>query len=131
VFNSRPDLSMVRDLVNTAELSALLADPNASLTLFAPNNEAVAALLAQPDPPDLTDKAVATELLTAHANITQVLPEAEVLALEAVQVNAGFAQPVDAAAVPPTVGGAGIIDADVTADNGVIHVLNAVMPTQP
>jgi uncharacterized surface protein with fasciclin (FAS1) repeats len=58
-----------------------------------------------------------------------VLSSADVLALPDVPVENGGPQPVDATA--GTVGGAGIVEADQTADNGVVHVLNAVMPIQP
>ena len=92
-----------------------------------PNNAAIAALEGQPDAPDLTDPAVATELLLAHANNAQVLTEAEVLALPFVEVAGGQQQPVGTD--PTTVGGAPVIQADVAADNGVIHVLSAVMST--
>ena len=51
------------------------------------------------------------------------------LALPEVNVANGGPQPVDAGA--GTIGGAPIADTDLVADNGVVHVLGAVMPVQP
>ncbi len=49
--------------------------------------------------------------------------------LPSVPVAEGGPQPVDATA--GTVGGAMVIQADIVAENGVIHVIDAVMPIQP
>ena len=131
VIDGRADLSELAGLIDVAQLRDTLSDPAATITLFAPNNDAIAALKADPNAPDLTDPTVVSDLLLAHANTTQVLDAATVLASDTVEVMVGSPQPVDAIVDPPTIGGAAIVDADVAADNGVIHVLAAVMPIQP
>ena len=98
----------------------LLADPDATITLFAPSNEAIAAA-GTPD--DLT------ALLLAHVDNTQALLAADVLALPSVPVMEGGPQPVDADA--GTIGGAAVIQADIVAENGVIHLIDAVLTIQP
>jgi len=70
-----------------------------------------------------------TALLGAHVDSTQVLLAADVLALPSVPVANGGPQPVDAAA--QTIGGATVVQADLPAANGVIHIIGAVMPIQP
>jgi uncharacterized surface protein with fasciclin (FAS1) repeats len=123
VIEGRADLSTLVGLIDLAGLRETLSSPG-TITLFAPNNDAFAALPALP-----ADEPTASALLLAHTNLIQVLVAADVLALPEVPVENGGPQPVDAGAA--TVGGAGIVEADLTSDNGVVHVLNAVMPIQP
>ena len=101
-------------------MQALLADPTATITLFAPSNEAIAAAGTPAD---------VTALLLAHVDNTQVLLAADVLALPSVPVMEGGPQPVDAGA--GTIGGAMVVQADIVAENGVIHLIDAVLPIQP
>ncbi len=128
VLEGRADLSTLVELIDVAGLRDDLSNPGTT-TLFAPDNAAFDALLASPDAPDVTDPATVEALLLAHTNLSEVLLAADVLALAEVPVENGGAQPVDAGA--GTVGGAQIVDTDLTADNGVVHVLGAVMPVQP
>ena len=126
IIQTNPDLSGVKSLVDAADPSilALLSDVNATITLFAPSNDAITTAN-----PDLTDQAAVTALLGAHVDSTQVLLAADVLALPSVPVANGGPQPVDAAA--QTIGGATVVQADLPAANGVIHIIGAVMPIQP
>jgi uncharacterized surface protein with fasciclin (FAS1) repeats len=101
-------------------VQALLADPDATITLFAPSNEAIA---------DAGTPADVTALLLAHVDNTQELLAADVLALPSVPVMEGGPQPVDADA--GTIGGAMVIQADIVAENGVIHLIDAVLTIQP
>jgi uncharacterized surface protein with fasciclin (FAS1) repeats len=130
VIDGRSDLSTLRDLIDLAGLREVLSDPTATLTLFAPDDDAFDALLAAPDAPDVTDPDAVGELLLAHVDTDEVLDSEAVLGLTEVPVANGGPQPVDAGP-PPTVGGAGIVEADVPADNGVIHVIDTVMTIQP
>ena len=122
VIESNDLLSGLEAAVLSADPSvkALLEDATATITLFAPSNEAIAAAGAPAD---------VTALLLAHVNNTQALLAADVLALAEVPVMEGGAQPVDAGA--GTIGGAMVIQADLVVENGVIHVIEPVMPIQP
>jgi uncharacterized surface protein with fasciclin (FAS1) repeats len=127
VIDGRTDLSSLTALIDLAGLREDLSNPTSTLTLFAPNNDAIAAAAAEPDAPDFTDPATVRDILLAHLVTNGALPAADVLALPAVDVAFGGPQPVDAAASPPTVGGAGIIEPDVGAGNSILHVVNAVI----
>jgi len=122
VIEANEQLSGLEAAVLAADPSvqALLADPTATITLFAPSNEAIAAAGTPAD---------VTALLLAHVDNTQVLLAADVLALPSVPVMEGGPQPVDAGA--GTIGGAMVVQADIVAENGVIHLIDAVLPIQP
>jgi uncharacterized surface protein with fasciclin (FAS1) repeats len=124
-IDGRDDLTQLSALIDVAGLRDTLTDPAASLTLFAPDDDAFEALLGSPDAPDVDDPDAVRELLLAHVNTDLVLTSDVVLTLTEVEVANGAPQPVDPGP-PPTVGGAEIVEADVTADNGVIHVVDTV-----
>ena len=127
VIEANADLSGLKALVEAADPSvrALLEDPAATITLFAPSNAAIAA--ANLDP---SDQAAVTELLLAHVNGTAALTAADVFdGRTAVDVLQGGPQPVDDGA--STIGGATVLVADIQPDNGVIHVIDAVLSIQP
>jgi len=129
VIDNSPALTGLRALIEFAELEAVFQDPDASITLFAPTDQAIDEATNVVPPPDLDDPDFVRSLLLAHVNTDDVLLAANVLALPEVIVDGGGPQPVDAAA--GTVGGAMLIQTDVRAANGVIHVLDAVMAIQP
>ena len=124
VIEGSDELSELEALVLAADPSvqALLEDATATITLFAPSNEAIAAAGS---PADIT------ALLLAHVDNTSdpALLAADVLALPSVPVMEGGPQPVDAGA--GTIGGAMVVQADLVVENGVIHVIDTVMPIQP
>ncbi len=122
VIESNEELLGLRMLIEAADptVRELLEDEAATITLFAPSNEAIEAAET---PDDLT------ALLLAHVVDGEALSSTDVLALDEVVVMEGGAQPVDADA--GTVGGAAVVQADLVAENGVIHVIDAVMPLQP
>jgi len=105
-----------------------LSNPG-TITLFAPDDAAFDDLVDAPDAPDVNDPATVQALLLAHTNLGEVLLAADVFALTEVPVENGGPQPVDPDA--GTVGGAEIAEADLTADNGVVHVLRSVLDIQP
>ncbi len=130
VIDARPELTTLASLIDLAQLRDALGDADATITLFAPDDDAFADLLAAPDAPDVTDPNVVRDLLLAHTNLEAVLAAADVLALPEVDVANGGPQAVDPGP-PPTIGGAGVVEADVVADNGVIHIIDAVLEIQP
>jgi uncharacterized surface protein with fasciclin (FAS1) repeats len=127
VIESNPDLSGLKALVDAADPSVreLLEDPTATITLFAPSNEAIDAADI-----DLEDEAAVTALLLAHVDGTEALTAADVFdGRTSVVVLEGGPQPVDDA--DSTIGGATVLVADVEPVNGVIHVIDAVLSIQP
>ncbi|MGI9644664.1 MAG: fasciclin domain-containing protein [Ilumatobacteraceae bacterium] len=127
VIQSRSDLSRLSELVALADLEADLSNPALTLTLFAPNNDAFAAAESAPDAPDYTDPATVRNILLTHLHGTGTLLADDVLALS--EITVAFAGPhdIDAAATPPTVGDAAIIEPDLIAGNGVLHILSSVI----
>lgn len=116
-------LSALVSAAGTAELDGTLAT-GGPFTVFAPTDSAFAALGdATPTDPGL----LANVLL--HHVVSGELGSAEVLAsVDGIETLAGTRLPVDASASPATVGGAPLSGMlDVKADNGLIHVIDAVM----
>ena len=136
IVTSNPDFSTLLAAVQAAGLTDALADPNATLTVFAPTNAAFeAALSALGITAD--DLLANTELLTAILSY-HVLPEI---------VTSGDLAAAGTEEIPVTtlggeelivvVGDAGnvtfrdqtasVSQADVEASNGVIHVIDGVL----
>ena len=113
--------------VEAAGLTPLLADPNAdAMTVFAPNDDAFAAVDSAALEALLADIPALTTVLQHHvvagsADAATVLGAAEHTTL------AGTTLAVDAEADPPTIGGAGIIATDLAASNGMVHVIDTVL----
>ena len=127
VIDNSPDLSELKALIELAGLTDVLSDPNATLTLLAPSNEAIELAASGVGAPDFTNPSVVEAVLLTHVDSTQVLPIAQLLALpEFVSDNPG-PHAIDAEANPPTIGGATILVGDVEASNGVLHVIDRVL----
>jgi len=122
------DLAEIQTLVEGADPSirAVLADPSERLTMFAPNNGAVAAARASGS---FAGRDV-TSLLLAHLDSTDTLYTANLFdgARTGVAVTRGAPQPIDQTA--RTIGGAAVVSGDVTASNGVLHSVSRVFDVQ-
>lgn len=132
VIVNSPDLSELRALVELAGLQDVLSDPNATLTLLAPSNQAIITAAGGVGAPDFTNPAIVEAVLLTHVDNTQALLITQLLALdppEFVVVNPG-PHAIDAAANPPTIGGAEILVADIEAANGVLQVIDRVLLPQ-
>jgi uncharacterized surface protein with fasciclin (FAS1) repeats len=124
VLARTPDLSTLSRLVGEAGLADTLRGPG-PYTLFAPSNEAFAAVPADTLAKLATDKELLRSVLTYH-----VLP-AKVAATE---VQTGNAKTVQGANVAlsragafVTVEDAVVQTADLPATNGVVHVVDRVL----
>ena len=132
VIVNSPDLSELRALVELAGLQDVLSDPNATLTLLAPSNQAITTAAGGVGAPDFTSPLIVESVLLTHVDNTQALLITQLLALdppEFVVVNPG-PHAIEAAATPPTIGGAEILVADIEAANGVLHVIDTVLLPQ-
>ena len=129
VIDNSPDLSELKALIELAGLRDVLSDPNATLTLLAPSNQAITTAAAGVGAPDFSNPSVVEAVLLTHVDTTQALLFTELLALdppEFVVANPGPHE-IDASANPPTIGGATVLVADVEASNGVLHVIDRVL----
>ena len=130
VVAASPRLRTLGRLLEASGLRETLADTSTAYTLFAPSDEAfsalgddaVAALEADPD--------AAREALLAHALPTRMLsvdvfPDLSIETLAGTELS--FAEVDGALAVRSGGTTARITDADLDADNGVVHVVDAVL----
>ena len=118
--------------VTAAGLADLLADPNAGpFTVFAPNDDAFAAVDSAALAALIEDVPALTTVLQGHV-VAGKFDAAAVLGAEEHTTLAETTLAVDADAMPPTIGGAGIIATDLEASNGYVHVIDAViLPSAP
>lgn len=124
---ANPAFSTLVGAVVSANLQGALADPAATLTVFAPTNDAFAAIASTVA--TLTPTQLST-VLTYHVLGSQVLAAGipfgtpvTTLANQDITINAG---------TPPTITdttatAASIVATDVRASNGVIHVIGKVL----
>ncbi len=132
VIVNSPDLSELRALVERSGLQDLLSDPNATLTLLAPSNDAITSAAGGVGAPDFANPSVVESVLLTHVDDTGVLLIRDLFALdppEFVVANPG-PHAIEASANPPTIGGATVLVADVEASNGVLHVIDRVLLPQ-
>jgi transforming growth factor-beta-induced protein len=114
------------DLAVQAELGDVLTDPDANLTIFAPTNEAFAALSEVPAGDDLLNVLLyhAVGGITESGDLFNGQEVPTLLDGEIVTVN------IDGATVTLTDGQGNTVNVtatDVPANNGIIHVIDAVL----
>ncbi|MDW3216607.1 MAG: fasciclin domain-containing protein [Ilumatobacteraceae bacterium] len=118
-----PDLSRLEELVIDADLVETLAGDE-PMTLFAPSNQAIETLEAAPGGAELlADPDRLRNLLLGHV-VPGELDIATILAGQDLTSLSGSILAVDAAT--ETIGGANAVVTDVTAANGVLHVIDRV-----
>jgi uncharacterized surface protein with fasciclin (FAS1) repeats len=125
IIEVSPDLSRLAQLVADAGLSDDLAgdDP---LTIFAPSDLAIEVFESSPGAADLmADPDRLRAFLLDHV-VAGRLDAAQVLAGETVTTTNGRVLTIDAGAV--TIDGATIVVTDVVAANGILHVIDRVIP---
>lgn len=113
--------------VQAAGLAGALADETKDYTVFAPTDDAFAAL------PEGTVEALLEEpegqlkdILLYHV-ADGIYPAADVASMDTIATLQGSALTIDASGGNVQVDGATVIIADVECSNGVIHVIDAVM----
>ena len=121
---SNPDFSTLVTAVQAAGLAETLSGEG-PFTVFAPTNEAFAAVPAEVLDKLLADKEALTKVLTYHVLPGQVM---------AADVTPGDVTTVEGSTVTISddggtlkIGDAAIVATDVAASNGVIHVIDAVL----
>ncbi|GAB1542743.1 hypothetical protein NUACC21_54170 [Scytonema sp. NUACC21] len=129
VAASNNSFSILTSLLKTAGLAVILQHPNNSLTIFAPTNEAFANLpqgtlewLQQPE-----NRETLVRILTYH-----VVPrKRQINELSIGKLKTFAGRPVNIQINPATnqvtVNNAKIIESNIPASNGIIHVVNEVL----
>jgi uncharacterized surface protein with fasciclin (FAS1) repeats len=110
--------------VEAAGLTATLAGPG-PFTVFAPTDEAFAKVPAKDLEALLADKDALTKVLTYHVVPGAVMAK-DVAGLSSAKTVQGGELAIDTSN-GVKVGGATVVKADITASNGVIHVIDAVL----
>ncbi|MFM7535356.1 MAG: fasciclin domain-containing protein [Acidimicrobiales bacterium] len=124
-LEAEPRLSTLFAAVRAAGLADVLADPAGVLTVFAPTNDAFAALAPGRLDALLADPAALRKVLLYHVasgrwtSVTAKTGELPVLD--------GPPLKVARTGNTLTVGGATVVSADLTASNGVVHLLDRVL----
>jgi uncharacterized surface protein with fasciclin (FAS1) repeats len=136
-LNSEGDFAGAFDTLIAAVLAADPAVAEAlsgddPLTVFAPTDDAFAALDLTPDNVGDLDRAFLTDVLLYHVTAGRLLA-ADVLALEQIEMLGGGNLMQAGGVLTDNLGGtATIIVTDVEASNGVIHAIDAVvLPKAP
>ena len=127
IASSNPDFSTLVDLVTQAGLAETLAGEG-PFTVFAPTNEAfakvdpatVSALTADP-------QGALADVLKLHVISGEVMATDATAAVGTCVDTLGGKVKVEQSGDNLTIGGAAIVDTDITASNGVIHVLDGVI----
>ena len=127
LVQQNPDLSTFLELLKAADMVVTLESP-APYTVFAPTNQAFNALpagtvqaLKQPG-----NKLELTRLLQAHM-LPSIVRSAEMQHNMRLKSAQGEEIPVSKSGQKISVGDASIIIADVSASNGVVHVIDRVL----
>jgi len=114
--------------LTAADLVDALSDPNAAYTVFAPTDDAFAALGAGTINALLNDIPALSNILLKH------VVDAEADLLTALTLNGTSLETLSGATVPVelvdgslTVGGASVIISDLHTTNGIIHVIDTVI----
>ena len=128
IVNSNNNFSLLKAALNQAGLNEVLAGTG-PFTVFAPNNE---AFIAAGLDTDVKIKAVPVEtlkkILLYHV-ISQRVPSSEIATASntSVKTAADLDVFITKSSSGVFVNGASVIQADVMASNGVIHVINSVL----
>ena len=130
VVATSPRLRTVARLLEASGLGETLADTSTAYTLFAPSDEAFAALGDDAVAALEADPAAARAALLAHALPTRML-SVDVFPDLSIQTMGGtelaFLDRDGGLAVRSGVTTAQVTDADLDADNGVVHIIDAVL----
>jgi uncharacterized surface protein with fasciclin (FAS1) repeats len=111
--------------VQAADLVATLKSPG-PFTVFAPTDEAFAALPKEKLEALLKDKAALTAVLTYHV-VPGKVPAADVIKVSSVKTVQGQPLSISTKGNEVHVNGAKVLKADILCTNGVIHVIDAVV----
>ena len=132
VVVASPRLRTLARLLDVSGVGETLADTSTAYTLFAPSDDAFAALGDDAVAALEADPAAARAILLDHALATRMLsvdvfPDLSIASIGGAEL--AFADAGEGLAVVGPAGRGRITDADLDADNGVVHILDAVLST--
>lgn len=125
ILTGRDDTSTLVTAVVAAGLVETL-DGDGPFTVFAPNNAAFAALPAGTVEALLADPAALTNILTFHV-VAGDLKAADVVAVDQLTSVQGSPLDITVTDAGVMIENANIIEVDLGADNGTVHIIDAVM----
>jgi uncharacterized surface protein with fasciclin (FAS1) repeats len=129
VASGNPDFSTLVTAVQKADLAETLSG-DGPFTVFAPTNDAFAKIPAEQLNPILADKEQLTEILTYHVlpakvRSSDLQPQQSVATVQGENVDIAVAN--GSATINATINGCNIVDTDIEASNGVVHVIDCVL----
>ncbi|WP_420457383.1 fasciclin domain-containing protein [Rubrivirga sp.] len=130
VVSANPQLRTLARLLAASGLDATLADTATTTTLFAPTDDAFAALgddavAALEADPDAARAALLGHVVATRMLSVDVFPDLSIETVGGSEVS--FVEAGDGLAVRSGGTTARITDADLDADNGVVHLIDAVL----
>ena len=136
IAGANEDFSTLAAAVEAAGLQDALSDPEATLTVFAPTNEAFEAALASlglTAEELLADTETLTAILTYHV-LGDVVTSSDIVAAGTEEIAVEMLSGEELVVAVADDGTVGFVDqtatvtmADIEASNGVIHVIDAVL----
>jgi uncharacterized surface protein with fasciclin (FAS1) repeats len=125
VASGNPDLSTLVTAVQKADLAETLSG-DGPFTVFVPTNDAFAKIPADQLTPILDDEEQLTAILTYHVLPAKVLssdlqPQQSVATVQGENVDIAVSNGA------ATINGCNIVDTDIEASNGVVHVIDCVL----
>ena len=130
VTAANPRLRTLHRLLTASGLAETLADTSTAYTLFAPSNDAFAALgddavAALEADPEAARTALRGHVLATRMLSIDVFPDLSIETVGGTELS--FAEAGEGLAVRSGGTTARITDADLDADNGVVHIVDAVL----
>ena len=115
--------------LTAADLVDTLADETATFTVFAPTNDAFAAIPSDTLDAILADTDTLTAILLQHVIAGAAVDSPTAYSLNGMQATMASDAMLDIAVVDGmlTIGGANITVTDIYASNGIVHVIDAVI----
>jgi len=117
-------LDSMASAVEAIDLDQIL--PSGDFTLFAPNDDAFVALEADQAADLLADPAMLVDVLRNHV-LDERLTAAEIVELGTVETENGTTLTVTSESDTVVIAGAAVVEADVEAAGGVVHVVDALL----
>ncbi len=130
LVKANPRLRTLARLLDASGLAATLRDTAATYTLFAPSDDAFATLGDDAVAALAADSAAARALLEKHLLMTRMLtldvfPDLSIETMGGTEV--AFEEAGEGLAVRGPSGTGRVLDADLDADNGVIHIIDGLL----
>ena len=124
-----PQFSTLVTALEAADLVTTLADETAVFTVFAPTDDAFAALGEETITGLLADIPALTDILTYHVIADQAVDAATAISLNGSDVEMLNGDTISISVQGDTlyINDSAVIAEDVTATNGIIHVIDAVL----